>query len=190
LQPCVLDEEDEATHFVSAKAKSSNLDYWFTMQGLMRSVESPGGPELARNPDGLACELFPYQKETVQSMVDRERLPGGLNSLLWEEHRPLGDDRKTPLSTFFYNRVAGELLRERPVCNPGGFLCEEMGLGKTVEMISLILLNPAPAGDEYRQTLVVVPLSLLGQVSRPTDQHTNRSNSLFRKIQIFRPETH
>lgn len=107
---------------------------------------------------------FPYQKETVRTMVERECLAGGLNSLLWEEHRPL-DLKGRQMEPYWYNRVAGELLEERPVCNTGSFLCEEMGLGKTVEVISLILENRSRAsvGESFRQTLIVVPLSILGQ---------------------------
>lgn len=65
-------------------------------------------------------DLYSYQNETVRAMLDREQVPGGLNSLLWEEHRPPSQD------AFFYNRTAGEILNSRPQVNTGGFLCEEM----------------------------------------------------------------
>lgn len=67
----------------------------------------------------LHADLYPYQNETVRAMLDREQMPEGLNSLLWEEHRPSQD-------AFFYNRTAGEILDSRPQVNTGGFLCEEM----------------------------------------------------------------
>ena len=78
-------------------------------------------------------------------MYDRETQPGGLNALFWEE-RPSetgADNTGQPRDdTFWYNPMAGE-LRDTPLpMVTGGFLCEEMGLGKTVEMCALVLANP------------------------------------------------
>ena len=39
----------------------------------------------------------------------------------------------------FYFPEAGELRLERPPHSTGGLLCEEMGLGKTVEVIAIII---------------------------------------------------
>eukprot|EP00964_Phaeocystis_antarctica_P067644 scaffold40936_cov69-Phaeocystis_antarctica.AAC.4 len=75
--------------------------------------------------------------------------------------------------------MAGE-LRDTPLpMVTGGFLCEEMGLGKTVEMCALVLANPytpqasaagraRPRRGGYerrttRSTLIVCPQVLLGQ---------------------------
>ena len=118
---------------------------------------------------------------------DSAGLTRGLNSLFWEEHKTRCG------SGFFYNPTCGELMRAvqgrlpTPVTT-GGFLCEEMGLGKTVEMLSLMLANPyneqlstvrlAATSNldrflrgglnrarliQSRATLVLVPAQLLGQ---------------------------
>lgn len=79
------------------------------------------------------------------------------------------------------------LVNGRPPVSTGGFLCEEMGLGKTVEMIALILAHPYdPAVANARveclpparaklltrshATLVVVPVSLLSQWASEVDK--------------------
>jgi len=150
--------------------------YAFTLAGLMRAMESAGYDE-AEQPSSLHVNLFHFQRQSLQWMIDRERLPGGLNSLFWAEYKLLDGSK-----SYFYNPTCGEfmsarhtLVDGRPPLASGGFLCEEMGLGKTVEMLSLVLANPfeqrtsrarLKPGEERiasKATLVVVPLSLLDQ---------------------------
>ena len=45
----------------------------------------------------------------------------------------------------YYFSEAGELRLQKPPLVTGGLLSEEMGLGKTVEVLALILGNPRPA---------------------------------------------
>ena len=91
----------------------------FTLNGLMRAMESAGYEE-ATDPAGLQLTLFPFQRQSLQWMIDRETQPGGLNALFWREHPSEGS------SKFFYNPMAGELRSEPPPIVTGGFLCEEM----------------------------------------------------------------
>ena len=95
----------------------------FTLAGLMRALESAGYEEMA-DPPGLLLTLYPFQRQSLHWMFDRETLAGGLNALFWREHPSEGR------RSFWYNPMAGE-LRDRPLpIVTGGFLCEEMGLGK------------------------------------------------------------
>ena len=55
----------------------------FTLAGLMRALESAGYEEMA-DPPGLQLTLFPFQRQSLQWMVDRETQPGGLNALFWQ----------------------------------------------------------------------------------------------------------
>ena len=161
------------------------LAYRFSLAGLMRSMESTGYAE-AEQPEALKLSLFPFQRQSLQWMLDREQQPGGLNMCFWQEHPLLPGSGR---SSFFYNPTCGELMSPdtmvdgRPPISTGGFLCEEMGLGKTIELIGLVLSNPfdeAVASSRSkafsngsssnsatislsRATLVVVPLSLLAQ---------------------------
>jgi SNF2 family DNA or RNA helicase len=140
----------------------------------MREMENQGHPP-AQQPAGLRVTLREFQLQTLGWMLEKEREPNGLNGLLWEEwSAPAGVE-------FYYNRIAGELSRKRPPRMTGGFVCEEMGLGKTVECLALILANPPsskkqelsapshatkaffPEPQRERATLIVVPLTLLEQ---------------------------
>eukprot|EP00966_Prymnesium_polylepis_P081936 1897700-Prymnesium_polylepis.1 len=103
-------------------AKPRPTAHSFTLAGLMRAMESAGYDEMA-DPAGLSLQLFPFQRQSLQWMVDRETQPGGLNALFWREHPgEVGGGRS---HRFFYNPMAGELRAEPLPIVTGGFLCEE-----------------------------------------------------------------
>jgi hypothetical protein len=54
----------------------------FTLAGLMRAMESAGYDEMV-DPPGLQLTLYPFQRQSLQWMFDRETAPGGLNALFW-----------------------------------------------------------------------------------------------------------
>jgi len=120
----------------------------------------------------LSCRLFPFQKRAIGWMLRRERYAPSIRPItansdtrspeelppLWETATDLSD------RTIYINRYQGFLtLNEAWVFNSfiprpilGGilaevrsssvrFLLQEMGLGKTIEMIDLILINPMPS---------------------------------------------
>ena len=70
-------------------------------------------------------------------LVCRGIFTGGLNARFWEEWRFPGGR-----GSIYHFRIGGEFRFDRPPIATGGLLCEEMGLGKTVEVLSLILCNP------------------------------------------------
>ena len=80
----------------------------------------------------------------------RERKEGGvrgLNGYFWEERTFVYENPNTHCTTsqpYYYFPLCGQLsLAELPVVS-GSLLSEEMGLGKTVEVLSLLLAAPAP----------------------------------------------
>ena len=112
----------------------------------------------ALQPEFLNPTLLPFQQRSVAWMLEKEGMtvteeglivPQKLsnNFSFWKKIKQ-GDH------TWYLNRLSGELSADPPDLMPvqfGGILAEEPGLGKTVETIALILLNPAP--PEYNPTL-------------------------------------
>ncbi|KAH7882755.1 SNF2 family N-terminal domain-containing protein [Phlebopus sp. FC_14] len=141
-------------------------------------------------PDGLIPALLPFQRRSVSWMLEREgkRLTsdGTVTPLV---QMPGEDSTTLPLfweriviggQIHFYSRLTGTVSRNPPGPDTalGGILAEEPGLGKTLECIALILLNPAPARNpsnerwdpeaelhvkEIKTTLIVTPPALATQ---------------------------
>jgi E3 ubiquitin-protein ligase SHPRH len=105
-------------------------------------------------PQALDPTLLPFQKRTVMWMLEREGKSFGPSGdlilkntdpavlpVLWQRVTVQEKDEQL---TWYYHRLTGTLTPERPNLQNvrGGILAEEPGLGKTVECIALVLLNP------------------------------------------------
>lgn len=131
----------------------------------------PSVQERHLQPKGLRCELLPFQRRSVYWMLTREgftlsntgkvvKMPHTSTiSLMWEQVSTKGG------ATLYLNRLDGEIRRrgEMEEGEPvrGGILAEEVGCGKTVESIGLILLNPPSNRGPWNVSwneLVQVPL--------------------------------
>jgi E3 ubiquitin-protein ligase SHPRH len=105
-------------------------------------------------PQVLLPQLLPFQRRTVGWMLSREGKAFGPSGelmsiitdpaelpVLWQRVTVQRDDEEL---TWYFHRLTGTLTPERPSPRTvlGGILAEEPGLGKTLECIALILLNP------------------------------------------------
>jgi E3 ubiquitin-protein ligase SHPRH len=105
-------------------------------------------------PRALLPTLLPFQRRTIGWMLSREgktlNSSGELVSMvpdptelpdLWQR---VTIQRSDGQLTWYYHRLTGTLTPDRPALWTvvGGILAEEPGLGKTLECIALILLNP------------------------------------------------
>jgi SNF2 family DNA or RNA helicase len=79
--------------------------------------------------------------------VRLQALEHGLNELFWEEWY-FQDDLSRP---YFFAPGLGELRLERPEQWRGGILSEEMGMGKTIEILALIQSSKLKRERERRE---------------------------------------
>lgn len=151
----------------------------------------PGLPSLTI--PGLATKLYPFQGRAAQWLLNKEGVSwtgshtneeAGLEAYSTHSDNPLSfrisrdaDGGPVYVSDLYHVVLKDiEPLRQREQNPRGGILAEEMGLGKTVETLSLILLHKRPTVDstildehtaqELRPTsatLIVTPVTLSKQ---------------------------
>ncbi|KAJ7029382.1 P-loop containing nucleoside triphosphate hydrolase protein [Mycena alexandri] len=127
---------------------------------------------------GVISTLHRYQRRSVAAMVQKEMdLTDDLDPL----YLALKDMNGKP---FFFQPGTTEVLLERPLVAPcrGGILCEELGTGKTVMVLGLILAtrhqlsDPAPSIMDTRP--VLTPLAFR---HFPSDEYAAARTGLFLK---------
>ncbi|QSS62288.1 ATP-dependent DNA helicase [Histoplasma capsulatum] len=137
----------------------------------------------------VQCQLFPFQRRTVRWLLEREGvelLPDGKvqdcshpqDSALPDSFSQITDaDGHICYFSHLYWVMTSEIKEWSSTTTlKGGILAEEMGLGKTVEIITLILLHRRPAPErglpllqqppaitESGATLIITPFTLLEQ---------------------------
>lgn len=100
--------------------------------------------------ESFTGELLPFQKKCLNWLIERESSSPSLSAWGWTK-RELDD------GFIFYTSVFGFLSLTPPNTSfRGGLLAQDVGLGKTVEMLALIATHKADG-----PTLVVVPTTML-----------------------------
>jgi DNA repair protein RAD5 len=124
--------------------------------------------------ESFTAELYPYQKQALTWMLEREthcEVSSKNRELhhLWEEYKTSDGSR------IYFNPCTGQVSVKFPSAGEqcrGGILADEMGLGKTIMMAALVHTHrPSQVPTAKRPklskvrggTLIVVPLSLLSQ---------------------------
>lgn len=145
-------------------------------------------PELS-----LAVQLRDYQRQSLRWMISQEQQASSVFSPFT---LTLAEPGAKPV---YYSPFTTTLSLAPPEDIRGGFLCEEMGLGKTVEILGLInaqqptvpVGTPIAAGASqatqsmltppvvHGGTLIIAPTSLVGQVTATCCRCCNEFLSLF-----------
>ena len=130
--------------------------------------------------DQLECKLYPFQKRVVHWLLQRERVDQSHQTRRETDKLPHGfvptvdaEARPCLLSQFLGIVTTRKDLPFTLGTDPrGGILAEEMGLGKTVEMIALICLHKRDAAKQDKTqyelprssaTLIITPPAILHQ---------------------------
>ena len=149
------------------------------LQGAITHLENVCHAEVQQKIPQLEVTLRDYQRQSVQFCLDQEALEGGIESHLFAEvPGTYGPPDTLTRKKLWYSPFLQTFSEKKPDGPKGGILAEEMGLGKTIISLALVLLNPAlptsawgpPAGSlpgqgaiKTRATLVVCPVSLVSQ---------------------------
>jgi hypothetical protein len=90
--------------------------------------------------EGLKIDLLDFQRQSLKWALEREQTPGGVQSYFWPKLPQAGEGQED----IFFNPILKCFRKDKPAVVRGGFIAEQMGLGKTVISLALILKNPAP----------------------------------------------
>ena len=129
----VLDSNDYAMLTAISKDIYSLEQQLRSMNGILAHLENLGH-EKVDFVEGLNVELLDFQRQTLKWAVERELVPGGIQSYFWPElpvsKRDGGD------IVLYFNPILNRFRMEKPCLVRGGFIADEMGLGKVIFSIS------------------------------------------------------
>ncbi|KAK6437758.1 hypothetical protein LTR95_006048 [Oleoguttula sp. CCFEE 5521] len=170
----------------------------WTPQDFYESVHVPDGRETPTFATAMETELYPFQRRAVGWMLHREGMQSREERLVRLPKDEIDADQviyydealDADGAICYVNHLQGLITRHKPedlsAGISGGLLAEEMGLGKTVEMLALILLNQSTtdlpdhvldkdSGTKVcpsKATLIVTPPSILPQWQSELARHT------------------
>ena len=129
---------------------------------------------MADCPAKLSTQLLPYQRQALAWLLEKEnpQLPsaGSEDAVqLW----------KCSQNGQIYTNVATSfsLKNQKPTLAKGGILSDDMGMGKTLEMISLMVAD-SKASSESKTTLIVAPVGVMSNWSGQIAHHLKPDHAL------------
>tara|TARA_B110001450_G_scaffold243590_1_gene254958 strand:- start:8853 stop:11738 length:2886 start_codon:yes stop_codon:yes gene_type:complete len=135
------------------------IDLQFFNNVLRASKKQIKSPLVAPG-DSFKSQLFPFQEKCLTWLVERERTAPSTSSWGWTQ-------RKLTDGFTFHSSAFGHLTLSQPNTTVrGGLLAQDVGMGKTVQMLALIATNKANG-----PTLVVVPTTMLSVWMDEANKH-------------------
>lgn len=126
------------------------------------------GPQIGGSEKGFG-KLSSKSIRIVTEMIDREACARGMP--------PATQLKSMCFQLYDFQLQALSWMKMREEKGDGGILCDEDGLGKTVEVISLIV------SSQRRPSLIVVPPTLLAQWEKEIGTHVRKAHEL--KVCIY-----
>ncbi|KAL3457770.1 peptide N-acetyl-beta-D-glucosaminyl asparaginase amidase A-domain-containing protein [Aspergillus heterothallicus] len=200
-------EINGGAHIKKHRGRNTAAEEW-TPRDFYNNVHVPPDTPSLSVPikcDMVECELFPFQRRAVRWLLNREGkelnsegqivfIPASPKNKLPESFVQVTDaDGKPCYASHLHMIVTRDLSGWWDIDDhlKGGILAEEMGLGKTVEMITLMCLNrrvlrpeetfAAAGSDSLRPsgaTLIITPPVILEQWKQELELHAP-------KLQVF-----
>ena len=130
---------------------------------------------MAECPSKLQTQLLPYQRQALAWLLEKEspELPsvGSDDAVqLWKrsKHNP----------RLFTNIATNFSLKDKaPTLASGGILSDDMGMGKTLEMISLMVAD-SKVFSTSKTTLIIAPVGVMSNWSEQIAQHIKSEHAL------------
>ena len=129
---------------------------------------------MADCPKKLATQLLPYQRQALAWLLEKEdpQLPSASSDdavQLW----------KCSQNGQIYTNVATSfsLKNQKPTLASGGILSDDMGMGKTLEMISLMVAD-SKVLSKSKTTLIVAPVGVMSNWSGQIAHHIKPDHAL------------
>ena len=129
---------------------------------------------MADCPKKLATQLLPYQRQALAWLLEKEdpQLPSASSDdavQLW----------KCSQNGQIYTNVATSfsLKNQKPTLASGGILSDDMGMGKTLEMLSLMVAD-SKVLSKSKTTLIVAPVGVMSNWSGQIAHHIKPDHAL------------
>lgn len=130
---------------------------------------------MADPPKKLATKLLPYQRQGLHWLLEKEDPQLPLADLtdtvqLWKRSKH-NEDIYTNIATHF------SLKGTEPVLASGGILSDDMGMGKTLEMIALMVSDTKKLGSS-KSTLIIAPVGVMSNWTGQIAHHVKAKHAL------------